>query len=103
MSLYKKRHFLLVGFMSGLLIFALLLSAIVGGTSALDMNSRFDRYVEELFRQEVSANTITLHYTVKDPESTCLLWIRRNRLGAYMCFCGKCSCKPSSVQTEQAV
>ena len=65
MSLYKKRHFLLVGFMSGLLIFALLLSAIVGGTSALDMNSRFDRYVEELFRQEVSANTITLHYTVK--------------------------------------
>ena len=31
MSLYKKRHFLLVGFMSGLLIFALLLSAIVGG------------------------------------------------------------------------
>ena len=69
MSLYKKRHFLLVGFMSGLLIFALLLSAIVGGTSALDMNSRFDRYVEELFRQEVSANTITLHYTVKDPES----------------------------------
>lgn len=69
MSLYKKRHFLLVGFMSGLLIFALLLSAIVGGTSSLDMNSRFDRYVEELFRQEVSANTITLHYTVKDPES----------------------------------
>ena len=69
MSLYKKRHFLLVGFMSGLLIFALLLSAIVGGTSALDMNSRFNRYVEELFRQEVSANTITLHYTVKDPES----------------------------------
>ena len=69
MSLYKKRHFLLVGFMSGLLIFALLLSAIVGGNSALDMNSRFDRYVEELFRQEVSANTITLHYTVKDPES----------------------------------
>ena len=62
-------HFLLVGFMSGLLIFALLLSAIVGGNSALDMNSRFDRYVEELFRQEVSANTITLHYTVKDPES----------------------------------
>ena len=69
MSLYKKRHFLLVGFMSGLLIFTLLLSAIVGGNSALNMNSRFDRYVEELFRQEVSANTITLHYTVKDPES----------------------------------
>lgn len=69
MSLYKKRHLVLIGFMSGLLIFALLLSAIVGGTSALDMNSRFNRYVEELFRQEVSANTITLHYTVKDPES----------------------------------
>ena len=49
MSLYKKRHFLLVGFMSGLLIFTLLLSAIVGGNSALNMNSRFDRYVEELF------------------------------------------------------
>ena len=72
MSLYKKRHLVLVGFMSGLLIFALLLSTIVGGTSALDMNSRFNRYVED-------------------------------RLGAYMCFCGKCSCKPSSVQTEQAV
>ena len=69
MSLYKKRHFLLVGFMSGLLIFTLLLSAIVGGNSALDMNSHFDRYVEELFRQEVSANTITLHYTVKNPKS----------------------------------
>ena len=69
MSLYKKRHLVLIGFMSGLLILALLLSAIIGGNSALDMNSRFDRYAEELFRQEVSANTITLHYTLKNPES----------------------------------
>ena len=69
MSLYKKRHFVLIGVMSGLLILSLILSAVLGGCASSDMNSKFDRYVEELFRQEVSANTITLHYTLKNPES----------------------------------
>ena len=69
MSLYKKRHFVLIGVMSGLLILSLILSAVLGGCASSDMNSRFDAYVEEVFRQEVSANTITLHYTLKDPES----------------------------------
>ena len=42
MSLYKKRHFLLVGFMSGLLIFTLLLSASVGGKSGEIRNEKID-------------------------------------------------------------
>lgn len=32
-------------------------------------NARFEAYTENLFRQEVQGNTISLHYTLKDPES----------------------------------
>ena len=31
--------------------------------------SRFDDYTRELFIQEVTSNTINLHYTLKDPEA----------------------------------
>ena len=32
-----------------------------------DANQAFSQYTSELFRQEISGNTITLHYTLKDP------------------------------------
>lgn len=33
-----------------------------------DENMRFEAYTRELFCQEVSANTVSLHYTLKEPE-----------------------------------
>lgn len=35
-----------------------------------DANQAFSQYTSELFRQEISGNTITLHYTLKIPENT---------------------------------
>ena len=32
-----------------------------------DENSEFESYTSSLFLREVSANTISLHYTLKDP------------------------------------
>lgn len=32
-------------------------------------NAEFEQYTEELFCSEVSANTVSLHYTLKDPEA----------------------------------
>lgn len=34
-----------------------------------DADQAFSKYTSELFRQEISANTITLHYTLKNPEN----------------------------------
>lgn len=36
--------------------------------SQQDADQAFSKYTSELFRQEISGNTITLHYTLKDPE-----------------------------------
>ena len=35
----------------------------------LSENSRFESFTENLFRAEVSANTLTLHYALADPAS----------------------------------
>ena len=35
--------------------------------SQQDADQAFSKYTSELFRQEISGNTITLHYTLKDP------------------------------------
>lgn len=34
-----------------------------------DADQAFSKYTSELFRQEISGNTITLHYTLKNPEN----------------------------------
>lgn len=34
-----------------------------------DANRRFEAYTEALFRQEVASNTISLHYTLRDPSA----------------------------------
>ena len=36
--------------------------------SQQNADQAFSKYTSELFRQEISGNTITLHYTLKDPE-----------------------------------
>ena len=36
--------------------------------SQQDADQAFSKYTSELFRQEISGNTITLHYTLKNPE-----------------------------------
>ena len=36
--------------------------------SQQNADQAFSKYTSELFRQEISGNTITLHYTLKNPE-----------------------------------
>ncbi len=69
MSVHKKRCPVFAAFVPAFFVLLLVLGSMFGGCSSPDMNSRFNTYVEELFRQEVSANTITLHYTLKNPEA----------------------------------
>ena len=61
----KKRSFFI------LLTFLILLFISAGFYSFFgpvpSENRRFDTYTEEFFCQEVSGNTISLHYTLKDP------------------------------------
>lgn len=38
------------------------------GKNTGDENARFESYTQELFCKEVSANTVNLHYTLKEPE-----------------------------------
>lgn len=51
-----------------LLFLALAFFAACSGSSR-QVNTSFDNFTNELFRQEVSANAITVHYTLKDPEA----------------------------------
>lgn len=69
MSVHKKRCLVFAAFVPVFSVLLLVLCSVLGGCVSSDVNSRFDAYVEELFRQEASANTITLHYTLKNPEA----------------------------------
>lgn len=61
----KKRSVVIV-----LLSFSILLSAVILFRHFYpNENSRFQAYTEDLFCQEVSSNTITLHFTLKEPEA----------------------------------
>ena len=60
-----------------------------------DADQAFSKYTSELFRQEISGNTITLHYTLKNPENyginnTPILWTMhyRPRTRPVKCRCG---------------
>lgn len=61
----KKRSVVIV-----LLSFSILFSAVILFRHFHPgENSRFQDYTEDLFRQEASSNTITLHFTLKEPEA----------------------------------
>lgn len=66
MHLFQKKRFLL--FLSGSVCALLLLFLALALPGYLE-NRRFLSYSEELFRSEVTASTINLHYTLASPDS----------------------------------
>lgn len=53
-----------------ILVLTLLLSVILSGChgqSSEIQNKKFRKFTETLFCQEVASNTVSLHYTLKDP------------------------------------
>ncbi|MCF2553941.1 DUF885 domain-containing protein [Faecalicatena contorta] len=61
----KKRSIFLASIFLVILSFA----AFFFHHSGQNENQKFEEYTEKLFCQEVSSSTITLHYTLKDPEA----------------------------------
>lgn len=49
-------------------VFALICLTIVVSASYFDENRVFNRYCKQIFKQEISANTLSLHYTLANPE-----------------------------------
>lgn len=47
---------------------SLMLLTACGGQQPKDENNEFEAYTEDLFCSEIAANTISLHYTLKNPE-----------------------------------
>lgn len=62
---HKKLKYLHIIFPCALLIS---LAAGCGAGQTRDEDSNFEKYTQELFCSEVSSNTASLHYTLKDPE-----------------------------------
>ena len=60
----KKINILVAAVVSG----SLLLLSACGTEESVDQNERFEEYTQEVFCNEVSSNTINLHYTLKNPE-----------------------------------
>lgn len=61
----KNINILMAAVVSG----SLLLLSACGTEKPKDQNEKFEKYTQELFSSEVSANTINLHYTLKNPEN----------------------------------
>lgn len=61
----KKRSFLIASLLSGILFISILFIS----QCMKSEDARFQDYTQELFRQEVSNNAITLHYTLKKPSA----------------------------------
>ena len=60
----NRKKYLSLLFSFTLLLF---LGFVLLRNASFDTDSRFSSYATSLFRQEVSSNTITLHYTLSDP------------------------------------
>ena len=60
----KKINILVAAVVSG----SLLLLSACGTEEPGDQNEKFEEYTQEVFCNEVSSNTINLHYTLKNPE-----------------------------------
>lgn len=52
-------------FLAALLLAVTTLTAGCGANSSAGENKKFEKYTEELFCREVSANTVSLHYTLR--------------------------------------
>lgn len=65
-----------------LLIFTSLVFFFACSSSSRQVNAGFDNFTDELFRQEVQTNAITMHYTLKDPD-TYGIHSMPNTLGTY--------------------
>ena len=65
-----------------LLIFTSLVFFFACSGSSRQVNAGFDNFTDELFRQEVQTNAITMHYTLKDPD-TYGIHSMPNTLGTY--------------------
>lgn len=65
-----------------LLIFTSLFFFFACSGSSRQVNAGFDNFTDELFRQEVQTNAITMHYTLKDPD-TYGIHSMPNTLGTY--------------------
>lgn len=61
----KKRSAII----ASLFLAALFVSVVLFRHFSGNENQRFEAYTKELFRQEVAGSTISLHYTLKDPEA----------------------------------
>ena len=66
----------LTSFTALLLSSSLLFSGCSSIRASSDTNTAFRQFTLELFRQDVAANTIGLHYTLKDPSATISLRLR---------------------------
>ena len=60
----KNINILVAAVVSG----SLLLLSACGTEESVDQNEKFEEYTQEVFCNEVSSNTINLHYTLKNPE-----------------------------------
>ena len=60
----KNINILVAAVVSG----SLLLLSACGTEEPGDQNEKFEEYTQEVFCNEVSSNTINLHYTLKNPE-----------------------------------
>lgn len=65
MTITKKRSALFLFFS----LCALILSLFLFRTLNRNENQKFEKYTSELFCQEVTSSTISLHYTLKEPDS----------------------------------
>lgn len=67
-SIYKhQKKYIICAGMSLCLISGLLMAGCQTRGSA-DENARFEKYTNELFCREAASNTVSLHYTLKNPE-----------------------------------
>ena len=67
-SVYQEQRKYVNLFATAAILAGLLLLSACGTGKPEDQNEKFEEYTEELFRSEVSSNTINLHYTLKNPE-----------------------------------
>lgn len=68
-SIFKSYRKHMICVITALSMGAGLLAAGCGARSGTDANAAFEQYTREIFCQEAAANTVSLHYTLKEPEN----------------------------------
>lgn len=67
-SIYLFQRKRVLCFVISLSMTAGILAAGCGAKSSTDENAKFEQYTKELFCREAASNTVSLHYTLKEPE-----------------------------------